>query len=373
MIDANLVEAFAFTAPIVCALACMMMMLMDARAREHDAGERNLRLFLAMTYLVTSLGWLGMVLYTVSTSAFARYYSVFLLTLMLDQVMIYRFVSVLTGTGERRKFNRAHLVIPFFVTALSVATDIAVPAEKQAAIISSGEAGGDFELLFKMLYTLATVVFIVYNTLYPVLNLRNIYRYRRFVVNYSSNAYNTSLGWLATIQALILVSVPFPFAGLLIGIPAFTSSYFVWLGALPYLVNYLVLCFNLLNDRYLIVQPEEPGTDAYSRIEAIDRERFERYLWDKKPFLDPDLRITSLAAAFGTNRSYVSNFINNEYGMNFCRLINRCRLQEFERLRSLPDHDGESNADLVLAAGFGSYRNYLRQLKIENGELKMSS
>ena len=79
MIDANLVEAFAFTAPIVCALACMMMMLMDARAREHDAGERNLRLFLAMTYLVTSLGWLGMVLYTVSTSAFARYYSVFLL------------------------------------------------------------------------------------------------------------------------------------------------------------------------------------------------------------------------------------------------------------------------------------------------------
>ncbi|MEI3096093.1 MAG: hypothetical protein V8T33_07025 [Parabacteroides distasonis] len=48
------------------------------------------------------------------------------------------------------------------------------------------------------------------------------------------------------------------------------------------------------------------------------------------------MRITDLAAGLSTNRSYLSAFINKEYGMNFCRLINRCRLMALDRLRVSP-------------------------------------
>ena len=372
MMYTNLVEALTFSAPIVSALACMVMMLMNANApvHKHNIQEKRLRLFLALTYLVTSLGWLGMVFYAVSPRIFAYYHTVFLLTLMLDQVMIYRFVSVITGTGEPRRFNRLHLLPPLLFTAVSVISDFTVPVELQASLIYDGKSGADPHTWFRFTYILTTLVFIVYNTLYPLLNLRNIRHYRRFIVNYSSDAYHTSLGWLGTVQILILLTVPLPFAGLLIGISSPAFSYFACLGALPYFVNYLILCYNLLNDNYLVIPPEDIAEDttedADGKNTVIDRKYFDRYLRDCKPYLDPKLRITDMAAELKTNRTYLSGFINREYGMNFSRLINRLRLQELDRLRLSARYTGRDNMELVLKAGFGNYRNYLRVKKEED-------
>lgn len=360
MINTKLTEAFAFSAPIVAALVCMVMMLMNAYAHKQRVQEKKLCLFLALTYLVTSLGWLGMVFYSVSPRIFVYYDTVFLLTLMLDQVMIYRFVSIITGTGETRRFNFLHVILPFFFTVVSAIGSFSVSAEEQTNLIFSGKSLGEAPLLFRLTYVITPVIFVVYNTLYPLLNLRNIHRYRRFVVNFSSDTYRTSLGWLATIQVLILITVPLPFAGLLTGISAAFFGYFAGLGAIPYFVNYLILCYNLLNDNYLVVRPEDTGEDTSARNVAIDRKQFERYLRDRKPWLDPKLRITDLAMQLNTNRTYLSGFINKEYGMNFCRLINRYRLQELDHLYSLPSNAAKANITLVLAAGFTNYRSYLR-------------
>lgn len=370
MTNLNLVEALAFSAPIVSALVCMVMLLMNANAsaHKHNAQEKRLRLFLALTYLVTSLGWLGMVFYSVFPRIFTYYYSVFLLTLMLDQVMIYRFVSIITGTGERHRFNRLHLLAPIFITTLSVISDITIPVELHTSLIYDSKSGGDPHIWFRLMYILTTLIFIVYNTIYPLLNLRNIRRYRQFIVNYSSDAYQTSLGWLATMQILILFTVPLPFAGLLIGISSPVFSYFACLGALPYFVNYLILCYNLLNDHYLVIQPEALGEDRSAKNATLDLKSFERYLRDKKPYLDPKLRITDLAKQLNTNRTNLSGFINKEYGMNFCRLINRYRLQELDHLRSLPSNATKANIKMVLAAGFINYRSY-RRAKSEEDRL----
>lgn len=366
MIAMDQINAFAFSAPIICAMACMTMMLMDAFARRHNAQEKRLRLFLALTYLVTSLGWLGMVFYAASPRIFASYDSVFLLTLMLDQVMIYRFVSIITGTGERRRFNRLHLIIPFLFTAISVISDMSAPVGQQSAIIFLGENGSNSKIWFWIMYVLTTTIFIVYNTLYPFLNLRNIHRYRQFIVNYSSDAYHASLGWLAVIQILILITVPVPLAGLLFGAPTVAFSYFAWVGALPYFLNYLILCYNLLNDNYLIIRPEDIKENVPVKTITIDRKQFEHYLREKKPYLNPNLRMTDLAAGLNTNRSYISGFINREYNMNFCRLINRCRLHHLDRLRHLSSNAMKDNMDLVLMAGFSNYRSYLRVKKEED-------
>lgn len=220
--------------------------------------------------------------------------------------------------------------------------------------------------LVRRRYTGKSRVFI-YNTLYPALNLRNIYRYRRFIVDYSSEAQRISLDWLAAVQVFILACVPVPLAGLLLDMETFSSSYFVWLGVLPTFVFYMMLCYNMLDKNYLIVQPEALKVeDMPPNLPALDRKRLERYLREKKPYLDPKLRITDLAAGLSTNRSYLSAFINKEYGMNFCRLINRCRLMALDRLRVSPANAGKTNMELVLMAGFSGYRNYLRVKKEED-------
>lgn len=371
MITRDLVEAFAFSTPVICAVSCMLMMLMDAYTCKQNVQERRLRLYLAVIYLVTALGWLGMVLYAVSPAGYIYYHTVFLLALMLDQVMFYRFVALLTDTGRSRKFNRLHIAIPLAVAAFSAGCDLFVPAEKQMAVVY-GDASLTSDTWFGIVYILTSIVFIVYNTLYPLLSLRNIRRYRRFVVDYSSEAQRTSLDWLFGIQLLIFVCIPVPLAGILLGIDTFSSSWFVWLGALPYSVLYIILCYNMLDGNYLIVQPDAAGgedatggEDVPEKEAAIDRKQFERYLREKKPYLNARLRITDLAADLNTNRNYLSAFINREYDMNFSRLINRCRLAELDKLRNSSRYDGKSNMELVLKAGFGNYRNYLRVKKEE--------
>ena len=344
----------------------MLMMLMDAYNCRQNMPEKRLRLYLAFIYFVTALGWLGMVLYVVSPDGYISYHTVFLLALMLDQVMFYRLVAILTDTGSSRPFNRLHIVIPFVITAVSLGCDLFVPSEKQVNVVYGGE-GAAFDVWFGVVYASTSVVFIVYNTLYPLLSLRNIRRYRRFVVDYSSEAQRTSLDWLFSMQLLILICVPVPFAGLLLGIDTFASPWFVWLGALPYFVYYIILCYNMLDGNYLIIQPDAAdGKDTPEKETTIDRRQFERYLRDKKPHLDPKLRITDLAAGLNTNRSYLSAFINREYGMNFSRFVNRCRLTELDRLRLSPRYSTKSNMELVLMAGFGNYRNYLRVKKEED-------
>lgn len=154
MMSLGLMEAFAFSLPIVCAMVCMVLMLLDACRYGRGGQERRLRALLALTYLVTSLGWLGLVLYSVAPCAFSYYHPVFLLTLMLDQVMFFWVVSMITDTGERRRLNRWHWVVPVFLMGASFEGGI-----------------------------LVSLVFFIYNTLYPALNLRNIYRYRRFIVD----------------------------------------------------------------------------------------------------------------------------------------------------------------------------------------------
>lgn len=368
MIAHEQVEAFAFSTPVVCAVGCMLMMLMDARTCKRNAQERRLRLYLAVIYLVTALGWFGMVLYAVSPDGFVHYHTVFLLALMLDQVMFYHFVALLTDTDGSRRLNRLHVAIPLAVAAFSVGCDIFVPAEKQIAVVYEG-ASLTSDAWFGIVYILTSIVFIVYNTLYPLLSLRNIRRYRRFVVDYSSEAQRTSLDWLFGIQLLIFVCIPVPLAGILLGIDTFSSLWFVWLGALPYSVLYIILCYNMLDGNYLIIQPEPADgkeEDATQKDSALDRKQFERYLREKKPYLNPRLRITDLAAGLKTNRNYLSAFINREYGMNFSRLINRYRLAELDKLRNSPRYSGKSNMELVLKAGFGNYRNYLRVKKEED-------
>ncbi|MCD8269530.1 MAG: hypothetical protein LUD46_14485 [Parabacteroides sp.] len=70
MIQMKLIEAFAFSAPIVCAMICMVMMLMDAHASFHNLLEKRLRMFLALAYLISALGWLGMVFFVISPPCF---------------------------------------------------------------------------------------------------------------------------------------------------------------------------------------------------------------------------------------------------------------------------------------------------------------
>ncbi len=60
-------------------------------------------------------------------------------------------------------------------------------------------------------------------------------------------------------------------------------------------------------------------------------------LEEKKVYLNPDLKLDTMASALQTNRTYLSWVIKEDFGENFIGLINRYRIEEAKALLKNPD------------------------------------
>ncbi len=359
------IQCLVFSLPMFIALMCVALLLMF-RHRNRDSTQRRLSGLMMWLYGVVAFGWFGMVLYMVDYHAHVWVKTPFFFALMLSQVLLYRFIFAITGTGSRERFPRMHYVVPVILAATQGIWSLATPYEVQYYIIESrGDPAPGYEL-FTRFYTSNALVFIVYSIVYPLAGLLRIGKFRRAVVHYSADEQRSSVRWVYTQIVLLWLMLPFA-SGLLFVHKSvfFSSAVTVCMSLLP-VVQYLFICHHLMAGNYMIIQPPRPEEAEGERSKGMERSRFESYMRQRKPYLDPKLRITDLCLALGTNRSYLSGFINREYGVNFSRYINGLRLEELERIRLSPKNKGLPGVDLVLQAGFSSYRSYLRVKQLED-------
>ena len=85
------------------------------------------------------------------------------------------------------------------------------------------------------------------------------------------------------------------------------------------------------------------------------------YFEKEQPFLNPELNLTSVCKHIGTNRTYLSNLINRNFGMNFNSFVNQYRVAYVcEHLKTNPNISHEA---LAAMSGFGSISSYRRAIK----------
>lgn len=109
-------------------------------------------------------------------------------------------------------------------------------------------------------------------------------------------------------------------------------------------------------------QESEDMTDI-QQANAAYKVAIEAWLEQDKPYLNPDFQLTDLRHVLPLNRSYLSRFINTEYGCSFYQWVNRLRIEEAKRLMTeQPDLKIQDIAD---RCGFSSrqafYRTFLRE------------
>jgi hypothetical protein len=206
---------------------------------------------------------------------------------------------------------------------------------------------------------------IIYNTVYLSLALYRLIRYRKHISNYSSDTSQNSLTWMYHILLISILIYPGPILFYLI--PDMKNS--LLFGQL--IPNFLFmffnisLCYNIFSQNFnlvyedIILDADEVETKKYKEV-VIDKATFEQYLYNEKPFLNPQLKITDLLPDLMTNRTYLSSFINNTYQMNFSQFINKCRFKEYLDLKETLDHSNLNEVDLILASGFRSYESFKR-------------
>ncbi|MBO4481640.1 MAG: AraC family transcriptional regulator [Bacteroidales bacterium] len=109
-----------------------------------------------------------------------------------------------------------------------------------------------------------------------------------------------------------------------------------------------------------------PSDDYYMVLNNGDIDHLIR---EKKHYLETDLTLQKLAIYLGTNRQYLSNYINREKQKTFYEYINDFRLEDAKRLLDKWNPDCEhSMEDIATLSGFNSYSTFLRQFVKKYGE-----
>ncbi len=108
-----------------------------------------------------------------------------------------------------------------------------------------------------------------------------------------------------------------------------------------------------------VEEPVEPGQKLFDNLN--------HYFDEQKPYLNSELKIDDLIAELGTNRTHLSNAINQYAGKNFNRFVNEYRI-EFAREYINQNKPDFTKDELAEISGFGSVRSFERNFRDYIGE-----
>lgn len=92
---------------------------------------------------------------------------------------------------------------------------------------------------------------------------------------------------------------------------------------------------------------------------------FQQLVIERRAYLEPHLTVTEVARRLQTNKTYVSNLVNEQYGMPFPDLINTLRVRYAQSYRA--EHPGARQQELAAACGFSSVSFFNRVYKKVTG------
>lgn len=108
-----------------------------------------------------------------------------------------------------------------------------------------------------------------------------------------------------------------------------------------------------------------------NRVSTEDCKRLvnllEKYMKQEKPYTQPDLKISDLAAAIGTSSHSLSYVFNQYLNCNYYDYINDYRIKEFKRLVNTEESSKYTLAALSELCGFKSRASFFRSFKKVTG------
>lgn len=337
--------------PLYSALSCMILLLL-VRRKIRDAKSVYYPLF--GYFLSVSFVWItvsGFYHNPENGATWLAQHFTYAVALCVV-VFFYHYVYNLTRRDGEKRFRWMHYAIPFLAFASSWFHEVS--------------------------FQEITMVRFVFNLVYSVLGILRIRSYKQILTRNTFYDSTYSLSWVNT---LIFVSFAMIVVALISNLfdfmyPDIKIHIFIILSSatITFQLYFLLVYTYRLNFEFLKTVKREPqlleeDDEIVDEQETavcdtpINKETFEEYMQLHKPYLDPHLKLTDLVIALKTNRSYLSSFINNTYGVNFTIYINTLRMEEFQRLSSACGNKVFNIQELIFQAGFTNYQQYLRTKK----------
>lgn len=155
-------------------------------------------------------------------------------------------------------------------------------------------------------------------------------------------------------------------------LPSETIQQIIWLifAAALYGIGYMGFTQKAINPTFepAIIKNEENNTSGaeLSLSQKVIMKKLLDIFETEKIYLNSQLNITDIVQLVGTNRTYISTIINQQYNQNFCSFVNTYRMNELEQIFTADPYT--NNKLLAEKSGFGSFNSMKRAVELRTGK-----
>lgn len=189
---------------------------------------------------------------------------------------------------------------------------------------------------------------------------------RRKLDNYFAEDMQQVMSWIKKSIILIILTSVLSFTTLFGGVIynylfqvyVISANFYIAISFINYATMYGKLNSAEVTDRERMeTDTEEQKSSKTDNYEQLFGEQVKKWLSEKR-FLAPQLTIDDLAAEMGTNKLYMSRYINRKHGDNFSTWITKLRLEEAKSyMRENPNVKQE---EVAIHSGFSSSSYFSR-------------
>lgn len=224
------------------------------------------------------------------------------------------------------------------------------------------------EMLFlQKLYAGLYALQFVHLAVYLVTSYLSLRKYDQALKGSYSQIDTNTIGWLITLNILLLVTVAFASSYLAIVFArrsynrTFDYVYVIPMSLFTYLVSYRLSGVTWARADATIESSKYSKTALKPEVALKIKAQLEQYIIQAKPFLNPELRLQDLADHLEVPLHHLSQVINENFGMSFFDLINRFRVEEAKRLIEVtPD---APLLEVAFRAGFNNKTSFNNAFK----------
>jgi AraC-like DNA-binding protein len=212
-------------------------------------------------------------------------------------------------------------------------------------------------------FTIFWMVMVIQFSVYQILIHRKWRKYQQMIRDEVSNTEDVNISWVRFFTGVFLI-INLSFFVSLFAVIHFNVINMVWksVGVILSLSIFALGYKGILQKEILFPESlarsgtDEPTIhpDPVARPDNALVEKLQQYMKKEKPYLDPELSLSTLAKAMGLNRNQLSHLINTGLGENFYDFINKYRVEEVKRLMADPQKQNYNLLGMAFESGFKS-------------------
>jgi AraC-like DNA-binding protein len=306
-------------------------------------------LLISLSFSIAHILYAGQVL----THLSVKVYSVGDPTFFLIAPFLWLYTIELTGERVRMSWK---IVLHFLPFLLIIGFSLSFQSVRSDEVISALNKG---HRIGSVLFWIAVLIQF---SGYLYFTNKRWTKYQAVIQQEVSNTENVSISWVRFFMGVfLLINLFFLFS--LFAVIHFESK--AWLfksvGVIFSLSIFALGYKGILQREILQTSTVEENPDLPPIVRKENKppdqvliDKVVAYMNEKKPFLDPELTLSTLARELSMNRSQLSQLINEGMGDNFYNFVNRFRVEEVTKLMANPKYHNLSILGLALEAGFKS-------------------